>query len=181
MLGEDSHVSTEEEQSISEENELDVKTSLAGVSKRRKNVRFADECGFCLESVQMIVRKVFCFFCWNFSTWKLKTEPCVHPPESLFETSIVPSPSYGSLPLNSWLELSSDDESYANIHTYADSKTESNEQKCDLNNNSRAFARLSIVQSKISKMKPCKEKRLIWKMEFIQPASNYAQLRDTLG
>ena len=118
----------------------------------------------------------------KFIDLKFKTGLCVHPPESLFETDIVPPPVYGgSLPLNSWLELSSDDESYANIHTYADSKTERNEQKCDLNNNSRAFARLSLVQSKISKMKPCKEKRLIWKMEFIQPASNYAQLRDTLG
>ena len=64
MLGEEnSLVSSEEEQSKSKESELNVvKALLAGVIKRRKNVRFADECGFCLESVQMIVRNVFCFF-----------------------------------------------------------------------------------------------------------------------
>ena len=61
MLGEDSFVSSEEEQSISDDNEFDAncKVSSLGVIKRQKGVRFADECGFCLESVRLIVSECF--------------------------------------------------------------------------------------------------------------------------
>lgn len=56
MLGEDFFVSSEEEQSI-DDNEVDVdaEVSSLGVIKRQMSVRFADECGFCLESVRLFV------------------------------------------------------------------------------------------------------------------------------
>ena len=57
MLGEDFFVSSEEEQSLSDDNEFDTKVS--SLIKRQKSVRFADECGFCLESVRLIVSECF--------------------------------------------------------------------------------------------------------------------------
>ena len=84
-----------------------------------------------------------------------------------------------SPPLNCWLELSSDDENYDNTDT--DAVDERSEQWLGLNHNSSAFIRRRPVQSSTSMERSNKGKNPIWKLEFKQPASNYAQFRDTLG
>ena len=95
---------------------------------------------------------------------------------------LVPPPAYTSRspPLNCWLELSSDDENYDVAGT--DPIAKRREKLCGLNHNFSAFARRSSdVQSSTSMKHSNKDKKPIWKMEFRQPASNYAQFRDTLG
>ena len=102
--------------------------------------------------------------------------------EAFRSVRLVPPPAYTSRspPLNCWLELSSDDENYDNAVT--DAIAERREKLRGLNHNFSSFARRSSgVQSSTSMKYPNKGKKPIWKMEFRQPASNYAQFCDTLG
>ena len=102
--------------------------------------------------------------------------------EAFRSVRLVPPPAYTSQhsPLNCWLELSSDDENYDNVST--ETIAEGSKKLRGLNHNSSAFARRSsAVQSSTSMRHSNKDKKPIWKMEFRQPASNYAQFCDTLG